>query len=230
MSTSFSYVLLWLRCWRACCFAGCDRASIRAAAASTCGCGWPRRSRRSSATNLAGAAWFPLYARLLGARLGKDVDLHTLPPVTGMLQIGGGASIEPEVDLAGYWIDGDRLRIGAIRIGKRARIGARSLLGPGATIGREARGRARLRSARYGAGRAMRYAYYFVTYCSTPFAAPSGMRRTDRRSTSPPSSRPDARSWQIEITADSIAETIAVADAEVVGSVQSSDDSAEPKS
>ncbi|MDN5599187.1 MAG: amino acid adenylation domain-containing protein [Brachybacterium sp.] len=90
------------------------------------------------ATNLAGAAWFPLYARLLGARLGKDVDLHTLPPVTGMLQIGGGASIEPEVDLAGYWIDGDRLRIGAIRIGKRARIGARSLLGPGATIGREA--------------------------------------------------------------------------------------------
>lgn len=40
----------------------------------------------------------------------------------------------------------------------------------------------------------------------------------------------DARSWQIEITADSIAETIAVADAEVVGSVQSSDDSAEPKS
>lgn len=90
------------------------------------------------ATNLAGAAWFPLYARLLGARLGKDVDLHTLPPVTGMLEIGDGASIEPEVDLAGYWIDGDRLRIGQVRIGKRARIGARSLLGPGARIGKEA--------------------------------------------------------------------------------------------
>ncbi|MGP9744480.1 Pls/PosA family non-ribosomal peptide synthetase [Brachybacterium sp. AOP29-B2-41] len=90
------------------------------------------------ATNLAGAAWFPLYARLLGARLGKDVDLHTLPPVTGMLEIGDGASIEPEVDLAGYWIDGDRLRMGQIRIGKRARVGARSLLGPGAKIGPEA--------------------------------------------------------------------------------------------
>ena len=90
------------------------------------------------ATNLAGATWFPLYARLLGARLGQDVDLHTLPPVTGMLEIGSGASIEPEVDLAGYWIDGDRLRIGQVQIGKRARIGARSMLGPGASIGREA--------------------------------------------------------------------------------------------
>ncbi|GAA4522705.1 non-ribosomal peptide synthetase [Brachybacterium paraconglomeratum] len=90
------------------------------------------------ATNLAGAAWFPLYARLLGARLGRDVDLHTLPPVTGMLEIGDGASIEPEVDLAGYWIDGDRLRIGQVQIGKRARIGARSMLGPGTKIGREA--------------------------------------------------------------------------------------------
>jgi acetyltransferase-like isoleucine patch superfamily enzyme len=39
------------------------------------------------------------------------------------------------VDLAGYWIDGDALLIGPVRIGKRARIGARSTLGPGAVIG-----------------------------------------------------------------------------------------------
>jgi non-ribosomal peptide synthetase-like protein len=91
-----------------------------------------------AATSLGGAAWFPFYARLLGARLGRDVDLHALPPVTGMLEVGSGASIEPEVDLAGYWIDGDRLLIGPVRIGKRARIGARSTLGPGAVIGKEA--------------------------------------------------------------------------------------------
>ncbi|MBB5830519.1 Pls/PosA family non-ribosomal peptide synthetase [Brachybacterium aquaticum] len=90
------------------------------------------------ATSLSGAVWFPYYARLLGVRLGKDVDLHSLPPVTGMLEIGAGASIEPEVDLAGYWIDGDVLRIGPVRIGKRARIGARSTLGPGARVGRDA--------------------------------------------------------------------------------------------
>ena len=91
-----------------------------------------------AATHLAGAAWFPFYARLLGASIGRDVDMHTLPPVTGLLEIGSGASVEPEVDLAGHWIDGDQLRIGQVRIGKRARIGARSTLGPGATIGRDA--------------------------------------------------------------------------------------------
>jgi non-ribosomal peptide synthetase-like protein len=90
------------------------------------------------AASLSGAPWFPFYARLLGARLGRDVDLHALPPVTGMLEVGAGASIEPEVDLAGYWIDGDRLLIGPVRIGKRARIGARSTLGPGAVIGKQA--------------------------------------------------------------------------------------------
>ncbi|ATG54030.1 amino acid adenylation protein [Brachybacterium ginsengisoli] len=91
-----------------------------------------------AAVSLAGAPWLGLYARLLGARIGRDVDLHSLPPVTGMLEIGSGASIEPEVDLAGHWIDGDRLLIGSVRIGKRARIGARSTLGPGAVVGREA--------------------------------------------------------------------------------------------
>ncbi|MFC7456695.1 Pls/PosA family non-ribosomal peptide synthetase [Brachybacterium sp. GCM10030267] len=90
------------------------------------------------ASNLAGAPWIPYYARLLGASIGRDVDLHALPPVTGMLEIGSGASVEPEVDLAGTWVDGDRLHIGRVRIGKHARIGARSTLGPGARIGKNA--------------------------------------------------------------------------------------------
>ena len=83
---------------------------------------------------LAGAPWVVYYARALGARIGRDVDLHTLPPVTGMLDIGEGAAIEPEVDLAGYWIDGDTVRIGGIRIGARATVGARSTLAPGTRI------------------------------------------------------------------------------------------------
>ncbi|MCP6318814.1 hypothetical protein NL491_28130, partial [Klebsiella pneumoniae] len=77
------------------------------------------------ATHLTGAPWIPYYARLLGARLGRDVDLHSLPPVTGRLHVGTGASVEPEVDLAGTWIDGDTLHIGTVRIGKHARVGAR---------------------------------------------------------------------------------------------------------
>ena len=43
---------------------------------------------------LAGAPWISYYARALGAKIGRDVDMHTLPPVTGMLQICDGASIE----------------------------------------------------------------------------------------------------------------------------------------
>ena len=55
----------------------------------------------AGAVTLAGAPWIAYYARALGATIGKGVDLHTLPPVTGLLTIGDGASIEPEVDLAG---------------------------------------------------------------------------------------------------------------------------------
>ncbi|KRF20031.1 amino acid adenylation protein [Nocardioides sp. Soil797] len=91
-----------------------------------------------AAAGLAGAPWFPYYARLLGAKVGKGVDLHTLPPVTGLLEVGKHAAIEPEVDLSGHWIDGDVVHIGRIIIGARARIGARSMLGPGAVIGRDA--------------------------------------------------------------------------------------------
>ncbi|NOV96084.1 Pls/PosA family non-ribosomal peptide synthetase [Isoptericola halotolerans] len=77
-----------------------------------------------------------LYARALGARIGRGVDLHTLPPVTGMLRIGDGAAVEPEVDLSGHWIEGDVLHLGPITIGRGATIGARSVLLPGARVRR----------------------------------------------------------------------------------------------
>ena len=87
------------------------------------------------AINLSGAPWVTWYARLLGCRIGDNADLHSLPPVTGFLKVGAGASIEPEVDLAGHWIDGDVFHVGRIEIGQDARVGARSMLNPGAKIG-----------------------------------------------------------------------------------------------
>ena len=90
------------------------------------------------AVGLAGAPWVAYYARALGAKIGRGVDLHALPPITGMLEIGDGAAIEPEVDLSGYWIDGDLVRIGGIRIGADAAVGSRSTLAPGTRIGRRA--------------------------------------------------------------------------------------------
>ncbi len=49
----------------------------------------------------------------------------------GMLKLGRGAAVEPEVDLSGYWIDGDVVHIGEIRIGAGATVGSRSTLLPG---------------------------------------------------------------------------------------------------
>nr|WP_280720458.1 Pls/PosA family non-ribosomal peptide synthetase [Kocuria sp. JC486] len=78
------------------------------------------------------------YARWLGCQVGRDVDLHAMPPVTGFLRLGNGCSIEPEVDMQGHWIDGASVHIGDITVGKRARVGARSTLVPGARIGNDA--------------------------------------------------------------------------------------------
>src|SRR2546430_12392245 len=91
----------------------------------------------SGATNLAGV-WLSYYARALGVQLAAGVDLHSLPPVTGMLRIGKGAAVEPEVDLSGNWVDGDVVHIGRIRIGAGATVGARATLLPGARIGKRA--------------------------------------------------------------------------------------------
>jgi non-ribosomal peptide synthetase-like protein len=90
----------------------------------------------SGASSVAGASWMTHYARALGAKLGDDVDLHSPPPVTGMLKVGRGAAIEPEVDLSGHWVDGDLVHIGKIRIGADARVGARSTLFPGVRVGK----------------------------------------------------------------------------------------------
>ncbi|GAA5160524.1 Pls/PosA family non-ribosomal peptide synthetase [Ornithinimicrobium tianjinense] len=88
-----------------------------------------------AAISTAGAPWLQRYARALGSDIGPGVDLHALPPVTGLLTLGARSAVEPEVDLGGYWIDGDRLHVGRVRVGAHARVGARSTLGPGADVG-----------------------------------------------------------------------------------------------
>lgn len=97
-----------------------------------------RLSEASGAENLSGAPWMVPFARALGAKIGKGVDLHSLPPVTGMLELGDGCSVEPEVDLSGYWIDGDVVHLGPIVVGPGAVVGSRSILLPGTKIGRNA--------------------------------------------------------------------------------------------
>jgi len=87
------------------------------------------------ATSLSSAPLVKVYARLLGCTVGRHVDLHSVPPVTGLLTLGDGCSVEPEVDLAGHWLDGGHLHIGSVRVGADARVGSRSTLLPGADVG-----------------------------------------------------------------------------------------------
>ncbi len=94
-----------------------------------------RLADEMGADHLAAAAWVRHYARALGATVGRHVDLHSIPPVTGLMTLGDRCSVEPEVDLRGHWLDGDVLHIGRVDIGADARIGARSMLSPGARVG-----------------------------------------------------------------------------------------------
>ncbi|MGK5530524.1 Pls/PosA family non-ribosomal peptide synthetase, partial [Streptomyces sp. URMC 129] len=75
------------------------------------------------------------YARLLGCRVGHRAHLHALPPVTGLGSFGDGCAAEPDADLSGWWLDGDTLRVGAVRVGNGARVGERATLLPGARVG-----------------------------------------------------------------------------------------------
>jgi non-ribosomal peptide synthetase-like protein len=97
-----------------------------------------RLGEASGAENQAGAPWLVYYARALGNKVGKGVDLHSAPPVTGMLTLGHRCSIEPEVDLTGHWIDGDLFHVGPITVGNDATIGARTTLLPNAVVGKNA--------------------------------------------------------------------------------------------
>lgn len=79
---------------------------------------------------ISGTPWCRYYARLLGCEVGLDAQLHTLPPTTGLATFGAGCAVEPEADVAGWWLDGDLLYIGSITIGDGARVGARSTIMP----------------------------------------------------------------------------------------------------
>jgi non-ribosomal peptide synthetase-like protein len=84
---------------------------------------------------LAGTPWTARYARLTGTDVGKGANLRALPPPTSLLHIGAGASLEADVDVHGWWVEGRELVVGEIHIGEGARVGARTVLMPGADIG-----------------------------------------------------------------------------------------------
>ena len=106
---------------------------------STCGSGSPSASSTSWApSNLSAAPLVKLYARLLGCEVGRHVDLHSVPPVTGMLhprqRLLHRARGRPRRPLARRRRPAHRCGPG--RCGRR--VGARSTLLPGADVGARA--------------------------------------------------------------------------------------------
>ena len=83
----------------------------------------------------AGTPWAPRIARMLGSQIGPEARLATMPSLSSSVRIGAWATVEASVDMHGWWIEGDELVVGEIEIGEGARIGARSVLMPGAQIG-----------------------------------------------------------------------------------------------
>jgi non-ribosomal peptide synthetase-like protein len=84
---------------------------------------------------LAGTPAADRYARMIGAQVGARARLASMPTLTSLVHIGPGATVESQVDLRGWWIDGQELVIGEVHIGADASIGARTLLAPGTSIG-----------------------------------------------------------------------------------------------
>ncbi len=84
---------------------------------------------------LAGTPWAARFARIAGHRVARGARLGTIPPPASIVSIGEGATLESDVDIHGWWIDGQELVVGELQIGAGARVGTRSLLMPGASVG-----------------------------------------------------------------------------------------------
>ncbi|MDK7180638.1 AMP-binding protein [Corynebacterium riegelii] len=88
----------------------------------------------SGALNISGTPFVKPMARMMGNKIGRDVDFQTIPPVSGLLTVESGASVEPGVDMSGAWLDGASFHVGSVFVGSDARIGARSTLMGGTEV------------------------------------------------------------------------------------------------
>lgn len=86
-------------------------------------------------TRLAGTPFSARYARLMGTDVDPGARIASMPTLTSLVHIGAGATVESQVDLHGWWIDGQELVIGEIHVGAGASVGSRTLLAPGASVG-----------------------------------------------------------------------------------------------
>ncbi|WP_257162674.1 Pls/PosA family non-ribosomal peptide synthetase [Corynebacterium cystitidis] len=76
------------------------------------------------------------FYRILGNKIGRNVTLNSSLSLIGLVTLGDHVAIEDEVDMSGYWIEGDNFYIGTIFVGEYSRIGTRSFVSPNVVLER----------------------------------------------------------------------------------------------
>jgi non-ribosomal peptide synthetase-like protein len=84
---------------------------------------------------LAGTPLLPLFYRLLGARIGRDVYIGTERLAAfDLISIGDGACVDDDASLLGQTVENGELIIGPVTVGARCFVGTRSVLREGAVM------------------------------------------------------------------------------------------------
>ncbi|WP_342447971.1 Pls/PosA family non-ribosomal peptide synthetase, partial [Microbacterium sp. CPCC 204701] len=79
----------------------------------------------------------PVWLRLLGARVGRDVEASTVLLIPSMTQIDDGAFLADDTMVASYELRRGWMRLGPVRIGKRAFLGNSGMAPPGHRVPRD---------------------------------------------------------------------------------------------
>lgn len=83
----------------------------------------------------AGTPWASRVAGWSGLDIARTARLMSIPSITASITIEEGATIESQVDLHGWTVEGTELVLGHIHIGAHARIGTRASIAGGVTVG-----------------------------------------------------------------------------------------------
>jgi non-ribosomal peptide synthetase-like protein len=76
----------------------------------------------------------PIWLRLLGARIGKDVEASTVSVLPKLTTVGDGAFLADDTMIGSYELHGGWLRIDEARIGERAFLGNSGMTAPGRKV------------------------------------------------------------------------------------------------
>jgi non-ribosomal peptide synthetase-like protein len=96
--------------------------------------------RTNPLVRFVGTPLYPLYLRLLGARIGRGTTIlsPTVPVCTDLVTIGAGTIVRKNSSFTGYRVYAGMVQTGRVRIGSGALVGEATVLDIGSTVGDDA--------------------------------------------------------------------------------------------